>query len=139
MRAHITTPLLAVVVLAAGGCGDEQRSEVRTVPAAQRSVTQGPSIVVRGDYGPDEHGPFAFDGRYDVRFVQRGAGVDFGAEVPFTAHLEQPAANGPGRRVRLFQVAARAGRTTVSARGRFRVVVDFGDSPYELRFTRTVG
>ena len=139
MRAHLTTPLLAVVVLATGGCGDEQRSEVRTVPAAQRSVTQGPSIVVRGDYGPDEHGPFAFDGRYDVRFVQRGAGVDFGAEVPFTAHLEQPAANGPGRRVRLFQVAARAGRTTVSARGRFRVVVDFGDSPYELRFTRTVG
>jgi hypothetical protein len=139
MRAHLTTPLVAVVVLAAGGCGDEQRSEVRTAPAAQRSVTQGTSIVVRGDYGPDEHGPFAFDGRYDVRFVQRGAGVDFGAEVPFTAHLEQPAANGPGRRVRLFQVAARAGRTTVSARGRFRVVVDFGDSPYELRFTRAGG
>jgi hypothetical protein len=139
MRAHLTTPLFAVVVLAAGGCGDEQRSEVTTVPAAQRSVAHGTSIVVHGDYGPDEHGPFAFDGRYDVRFVQRGAGVDFSAEVPFTAHLEQPAANGPGRRVRLFQVAARAGRTTVSARGRFRVVVDFGDSPYELRFTRTVG
>ena len=139
MRAHLTTPLLAVVALAAGGCGDEQGSEVRTVAAAQRSVTQGASIVVRGDYGPDEHGPFAFDGRYVVRFVQRGAGVDFGAEVPFTAHLEQPAANGPGRRVRLFRVAARAGRATVSARGRFRVVVDFGDSPYELRFTRTVG
>jgi hypothetical protein len=139
MRAHSTTPLVVLVVLAAGGCGDEQGSEVRTVPAAQRSVADGTSIVVRGDYGPDEHGPFAFDGRYAVRFVQRGSGVDFGAEVPFTAHLEQPAADGPGRRVRLFQAAARAGRTTVRARGRFRVVVDFGDSPYELRFTRTGG
>src|SRR4029453_4881327 len=117
MSAHLTTPLLAVVVLAAGGCGDEQRSEVRTAPAPQRSVTQGLLIVVRGDYGPDEHGPFAFDGRYDVRFVQRGAGVDFGAEVPFTAHLEQPAANGPGRRVKLFQAAAPPGRPTGSARG----------------------
>ena len=139
MRAHLTTPLVAVAALAAGGCGDEQRSEVRTVAAAQRSVTEGTSIVVRGDYGPDEHGPFAFDGRYDVRFVQRGAGVDFGTEVPFTAHLEQPAADGPGRRVKLFQLAAHAGRTTVSARGRLRVVVDCGDSPYELRFTRTGG
>src|SRR5215217_4859284 len=128
MKAHVTTPLVVVVALAAGGCGDEQRAEVRTVPAGQRSVTDGSSIVVRGDYGPDEHGPFVFGGRYDVRFVQRGAGVDFGGEVPFTAHLEQPAADGPGRRVKLFQLAARAGRTTVRARGRFRVVVDFGDS-----------
>ena len=139
MRAHLTTPLVVVVLIPLSGCGDEQRSEVMTVPAAQRSLIEGTSIVVRGDYGPDEHGPFAFDGRYDVRFVQRGAGVDFGAEVPFTAHLEQPAADGPGRRVKLFQVAARAGRTTVSARGRYRVVVDFGDSPYELRFTRAGG
>ena len=139
MHPHLTTALVVVLLLAASGCGDEQRSEIRTVPSAQRSVTHGSSIVVRGDYGPDEHGPFAFDGRYDVRFVQRGAGVDFGAEVPFTAHLEQPAANGPGRRVKLFQAAARAGRTTVSARGRYRVVVDFGDSPYELRFTRAGG
>jgi hypothetical protein len=125
MHPHLTTALVVVLLLAASGCGDEQRSEIRTVPAAQRSVTEGTSIVVRGDYGPDEHGPFAFDGRYDVRFVQRGA--------------EQPAANGPGRRVKLFQAAARAGRTTVSARGRYRVVVDFGDSPYELRFTRAGG
>jgi hypothetical protein len=128
--------LAVVAVLAAVGCGDDPHPAVTTVPADQRSVTDGSSIVVRGDYGPDEHGPFPFDGRYDVRFVQRGAGVDFGAEVPFTAHLEEPAAGDPGRRVRLFQAAARTGRTTVSARGRFRIVVDFGDSPYEVRFTR---
>jgi hypothetical protein len=137
MRRHVTTPLAVLAAVVAGGCGDDQRPAVRTVPADQRSATDGSSIVVRGDYAPGEHGPFAFDGRYDVRFAQRGAGVDFGAEVPFTAHLEQARADGPGRRLRLFQLAARTGRTTVSARGRFRVVVDFGDSPYELRFTRT--
>ena len=109
------------------------------MPADQRSVTEGSSIVLRGDYGPDQHGPFVFTGRYDVRFVQRGAGVDFGAEVPFTAHLERPAAGGPVRHVRLFRTAARSGRTTISAHGRFRVVVDFGDSPYVLRFTRAGG
>jgi hypothetical protein len=139
MKAHLTTPLVVVVALAAGACGEEQRAEVGTVPAAQRNVTDGSTIVVRGDYGPDERGPFAFDGRYDVRFIQRGASVDFGAEVPFTAHLEQPAAGRAGRRLKLFEAATRAGSTTVSARGRFRVVVDFGDSPYELRFTRAGG
>jgi hypothetical protein len=71
-----------------------------------------------------------------VRFVQRGAGVDFATEVPFTAHLEQPAANGPGKRVELFEKAARSGRTEVTADGRFRVVVDYGDSPYEIRFVK---
>ena len=117
------------------GCGQQQPTAVGTVPSDARVTTRGSTIVVRGDYGPDEHGPFTFDGRYDVRFTQRGTGVDFRAEVPFTAHLEQPDVNGPGRRVRLFQTAARTGRAVVTARGRFRVVVDFGDSPYEIRFT----
>jgi len=105
------------------------------VPASERQAAGRSSIVVRGDYAPDERGPFRFHGRYDVSFVQRGAGVDFHSEVPFTAHLEQPAPKGPGRRVKLFQVAARTGRTAITARGRFRVVVDFGDSPFEIRFT----
>jgi hypothetical protein len=138
MRAHVSTTLV-VAALIAGGCAEEQTDAVETVPAGQRAATTGSAIVVRGDYGPDERGPFTFAGRYAVRFVQRGAGVDFGAEVPFTAHLEQPAANGPGRKVRLFQDAARAGSTEITARGRFRVVVDFGDSPYEIRFVRAAG
>ena len=135
MRPYLTRTLAAAGLLLAGGCGQMQSPPVRTVPASQRAADTGSSIVVRGDYGPDERGPFTFDGRYDVRFVQRGAGVDFASEVPFTAHLEQPDANGPGRKVKLFQEAARAGRTAITARGRFRVVVDFGDSPYEIRFT----
>jgi hypothetical protein len=52
--------------------------------------------------------------------------------VPFTARLEQPTADGPGKTIELFERAARTGTTTVTARGRFEVVVDFGDSPYEL-------
>jgi hypothetical protein len=135
MRAHLTTPLV-LVALAATGCGQHQRHDaVSTVPADRRQQTSRTSIVVRGDYAPDEHGPFMFTGRYAVRFVQRGTGVDFHSEVPFTAHLEQPDADGPGRTVKLFQDAARSGSEQVTARGRFRVVVDFGDSPYEIRFT----
>jgi hypothetical protein len=116
------------------GCGADARPGpfVTTTPAAQRSVQHGATIVVRGDYAPDQHGPYALHGRYRVRFVQRGAGVDFAREVPFTARLEQPVASGPARSIRLFQRAARSGATTVRADGRFRLVVDFGDSPYEV-------
>jgi hypothetical protein len=103
-----------------------------TTPAAQRSEVSAGRVVVRGDYAPGRRGPYALDGRYRVRFTQRGRGVDFAAEVPFTAHLEQPAPSGPGKTVRLFQRAARSSATTVTVHGRYEVVVDFGDSPYEL-------
>src|SRR3954454_20785913 len=104
MRRHLTTPLLVVALLA--GCGETPPSHVPTTPAAQRQTTTRSSIVVRGDYAPDQHGPFTFSGRYAVRFVQRGAAVDFRREVPFTAHLEQPDAAGPPRTLKLFQAAA---------------------------------
>jgi hypothetical protein len=129
MRPHLAIAVLVAGTLAAG-CAEERRGAVRTVPADQRQTTDGGEITVRGDYGPAERGPFAFAGRYRVRFVQRGASVDFAREVPFTAHLEQGR-----RRVRLFQAAARTGGRQITARGRFRVVVDFGDSPHEIRFT----
>lgn len=87
---------------------------------------------MRGDYAPDQHGPYTLHGRYRVRFVQRGSGVDFTREVPFTAHLEQPDADGPGKTIKLFERAAATGTTTVAAAGRFDVVVDYGDSPYAL-------
>jgi hypothetical protein len=135
MRGHVSTLFLAVALVAIG-CGQTSHETVKTTPASRRQQTSGSSIVVRGDYAPGERGPFAFSGRYAVRFVQRGAGVDFAREVPFTAHLEQPAPNGPGKQVKLFEKAARTGRTEVTANGRFRVVVDYGDSPYEIRFVR---
>ena len=122
------------MILAGCGSGDERASKtVATTPAALRSDTGGGRVVVRGDYAPDRLGPFAFDGRYRVRFVQRGAGVDFGAEVPFTAHLEQPG-DGPPKTVELFEDAAASGTRTISLRGRYEVVVDFGDSPYRIEF-----
>jgi hypothetical protein len=119
------------------GCGGttDRASTVATTPAGERSVQRAGTITVRGDYAPDQHGPYRLHGRYRVRFTQRGAGVDFTREVPFTARLEQPVASGPARSIRLFQRAARSGTTTVRADGRFTVVVDFGDSPYEVVLT----
>lgn len=130
---------MAVAIAAAGaGCGggsSSAGSTVRTTPAAERSVQRAGAITVRGDYGPDEHGPYALHGRYRVRFVQRGAGVDWAEEVPFTAHLEAAASGGPPETIPLFERAARTGTTTVRADGRFLVSVDYGDSPYEVVLT----
>jgi hypothetical protein len=135
MHPHLTTALAGGALLV--GCGQQPPVTVQTVPRTQRDVVVGSTVIVRGDYAPDEHGPFTFDGRYDVRFTQRGTGVDFTKEVPFTARLERSVAGRAGRRIPLFEAAARSGRTTISARGRFQVVVDYGDSPYEIRFART--
>jgi predicted small lipoprotein YifL len=138
MRRHQITAL-AIVCGALAGCGSSGPAAVTTTPAAKRSSVEGTGVVVRGDYGPDERGPFRFDGRYRVRFVQRGADVDFKREVPFTALLVQPAADGPGKRIPLFEQAARSGTRTIEIHGQFRVAVDFGDSPYEIRFARVAG
>jgi hypothetical protein len=92
-------------------------------------------IEVRGAYAPASHGPVALAGRYRASFAQHGSGVDWGSEVPFTAHLETTAV--PPRRVDLFQDAAEHGSTTITVRpGRYRVVVDFGDSPYDVVLTK---
>src|SRR4051812_33256656 len=100
------TTAAALCAIAVAGCGGggagAPGATVATTPAAQRSVQQGDVITVRGDYAPDEHGPYALHGRYRVRFTQFGAGVDFRREVPFTAHLEEPAPDGPGKTIRLF-------------------------------------
>jgi hypothetical protein len=130
---HSTTAALVLLALAASGCGARDRPPpVPTTPPAERSVVRDGRVVVRGDYAPGRRGPFSLDGRYRARFVQRGDGVDFTREVPFTAYLEGPAPDGPGKRIALFERAAATGERTVSAHGRFEVVVDFGDSPYEL-------
>jgi len=130
---------MAVATLAAGaGCGGGSSAAgpgVATTPAAERSVQRAGAITVRGDYAPDEQGPYALHGRYRVRFAQRGGGVDWAREVPFTAHLEAAVSSGPGRTIPLFQRAARTGETTIRADGRFLVSVDYGDSPYEVVLT----
>jgi hypothetical protein len=108
---------------------------VATTPAAQRSVQQAGTVTVRGDYAPDEQGPYTLHGRYRARFVQYGSGVDWGTEVPFTAHLEAAVSAGPGRKIPLFRRAARSGTTVVEADGRFVLAVDYGDSPYAVVLT----
>lgn len=108
-------------------------------PKSEREIVQPGRIVLRGDVAPEEYGPLKLDGRYRVRFTQRGSGVDFGAEVPFTAHAEAVGTATAPRVLRLFENAARTGTTTVTARGRWRIEVDFGDSPFELSLTHLPG
>ena len=139
---HPITPLLAAVVLV-GGCGDEGRqgtarqTDGAGLPAPVARSSADGTVVLHGDYGPRRHGPLRLDGRYRVSFTQRGEGVDFGTEVPFTAHIEQGGASGAPRTTKLFERAARTGATTVEVRGSTVVVVDFGDSPYVLTLRRT--
>jgi hypothetical protein len=135
-RWHSITSMAAfAIAVGVAGCGGASSSgtTVATTPAAERSVQRAGTITVRGDYAPGEHGPYALHGAYRVRFAQRGAGVDFTREVPFTAHLETTAT--PPRSIPLFKAAAATGATRVRADGRFTLMVDFGDSPYEVVLT----
>jgi hypothetical protein len=95
-------------------------------------VQHAGAITVRGDYAPDQHGPYNLRGRYRVSFAQQGARVHWGTEVPFTAHLEAAVRAGPARKIPLFEKASRTGTTIVRADGRFLVSVDYGDSPYKI-------
>lgn len=138
-RASLLPCCGALALLA--GCGSTAPRSVAppATPAAQRQQVTRDRVVLRGDVAPEEYGPLRLDGRYRVAFVQRGAGVDFATEVPFTAHLEEAGTPGAPRQRKLFERAAQTGTTTVAARGRWRVVVDFGDSPFELTLTRLPG
>jgi hypothetical protein len=131
-----TTALVALAAVAAG-CGGQAASEVATTPPEKRTITRPDQIVLRGDYAPDSHGPLELDGRYTVRFTQRGAGVDFSREVPFTAHLERPTTGGPPPKIPLFKKASRSGSTTITVHGSYDVVIDFGDSPYAIVMRRS--
>jgi hypothetical protein len=133
---HLSTPAL-VATIALAGCGGASSSTatVRTTPTAERSVQQAGTITVRGDYGPDEHGPYRLRGAYRVRFTQYGSGVDWAGEVPFTAHLEAATGGARAQTIPLFERAARTGATTIRADGRFTLAVDYGDSPYAVVLT----
>ncbi len=135
---HLTTPVIAVAI-ALAGCGGASTptATVRTTPAGQRSVQDAGAITVRGDYAPDEHGPYRLHGAYRVRFTQYGTGVAWADEVPFTAHLETAVSAGPAHTIPLFKQAAQTGTTTIHPDGRFLLAVDYGDSPYEVVLTPT--
>jgi hypothetical protein len=136
-------PLAAALVLLAG-CGNETATPTKPPDPAKAKVAllQAPKrageIIVRGDLSPASHGPYAFDGRYVVRFEQfapEDPNVDFTAQTAFVAALDRTAEqDGPGG-VTLFHVARRTGRRTLALHGKLFVDVSFGDFPYAIRFT----
>ncbi len=124
---------LAILLLLLGlaGCGGAEPPPVKPPPAAGPQLAQGDGVITaKGDVAPEEYGPLELDGRYRATFAQAGRGVDFTQEVPFTAYLREAGVDGEPKRIPLFESAARTGRTAFTARGRWTLVVDFGDSPF---------
>jgi hypothetical protein len=141
--------LLLLVLAPAGavtGCGGGDVAApagvatTATTPSLARAPARTGEIVIRADGSPVTKGPYTFRGAYTVRFEQyapEDPALDFGAQTPFTATLQQHTEGepDPARTVRLFESAARTGRATIRATGRLDVVVAFGDFPFVLRFT----
>jgi hypothetical protein len=140
---YLFAVLLAVPALAGCGGGDDaSRTPTSTAPRAAlpalatRPPAQG-EIVVRGEASPETKGPYAFDGRYLVRFAQyapEDPTLDFTAQTPFSATLT-PRRDDPRGAKKLIAGAAATGRRELEIHGRTFVSVDFGDFPYVLRFT----
>jgi hypothetical protein len=136
-------PLVAALVLLAG-CGNEASTRTRPPDPAKAKVAllQAPKrageIIVRGDLSPASHGPYAFDGRYVVRFEQfapEDPNVDFTTQTAFVATLDRNAEQDGRGSVKLFHAARRTGRRTLTLHGRLFVDVIFGDFPYAIRIT----
>ena len=134
--------IVAIVLLA--GCGSEAKPPTKPPDPAKSQVAllKAPKrpgeVLIRGDLSPASHGPYAFAGRYLVRFQQfapEDPNVDFTAQTAFVATLDRQAeVDGPGS-VPLFHSASRTGRKTLALHGKLFVDVSFGDFPYALRFT----
>jgi hypothetical protein len=126
------------------GCGSDPAKpapppDPKTAKVALLEAPKRPGeVIVRGDLSPASHGPYAFDGRYVVRFEQfapEDPNVDFTAQTAFVATLDRRAEqDGPGT-VKLFEAAQRTSRRTLTLHGRLFVDVSFGDFPYAIRFT----
>jgi hypothetical protein len=139
---HLFFLLLALPALAGCGSDDGSSSTATTakttaLPALARSPQVPGEIVVRGDASPATHGPYAFSGRYLVRFEQyapEDPNLDFTSQTPFSASLTRREGD-PAGAIKLFEAAARRGRRERTIRGRYVVEVSFGDFPYVIRFT----
>jgi hypothetical protein len=132
---------------ALGGCGDDSGRSARdgttatsgasVPPALARRAPADGEIVVHGEGSPETHGPYAFAGRYLVRFEQyapEDPALDFSGQTPLTALLAPRAGDPRGARA-LIEAALRSGRRELDVRGRYFVDVSFGDFPYVIRFT----
>jgi hypothetical protein len=140
---HLFFLLLSLVALA--GCGGDDgapsTATTATLPALARSPRAAGEIVVSGDVSPLTRGPYAFDGRYLVRFEQyapEDPRLDFTSQTPFSVALTRTAGDAAGA-VKLFEAAERKGRRELTIRGRYVVDVSFGDFPFVIRFTPRTG
>jgi hypothetical protein len=140
--------LAAAVVAACGGRSAADRgarpgagAEAEAARPALAAAPRRPGeIVVAGEASPATHGPYAFDGRYTVRFEQiapEDPRLDFADQTAFVVELNRVAGRPGAGSVRLFRAAERTGRRGVRLRGRRYVDVTFGDFPYAIRFTPT--
>jgi hypothetical protein len=139
--------LLAAVTVAA--CGGRSGADGAPVPragldaeAARPALAAAPrrpgEILVLGEASPVTHGPYAFDGRYTVRFEQiapEDPKLDFTTQTAFVAALDRRAEQDGRGSVRLFRTAARTGRREMRLSGRYFIDVSFGDFPYAIRLT----
>ena len=107
-------PLVAALVLLAG-CGSERATRTKPPDPAKAKVAllrapkRAGEIIVRGDLSPASHGPYAFDGRYVVRFEQfapEDPNVDFTAQTAFVATLDRNAEQDGQGSVELFHARA---------------------------------
>jgi len=120
----------------AGGTGDGAPPVAR--PALAQPAARTGEIVVQGQASPASHGPFVLRGRYTARFEQiapEDPELDFGGQNAFVVTLDRRAEQQRGDSVRLFRVAARTGRRTLTLHGRYFIDVSFGDFPYAIRLT----
>jgi hypothetical protein len=133
--------VVAVLLCACGGAAPKPArppSAAKAKVALLRAPKRPGEVIVRGDLSPASHGPFAFNGRYLVRFEQfapEDPEADFTGQTAFVASLDRrPESDGHGS-IRLFKAARGTGRRTLSIHGRLYVDVSFGDFPYAIRFT----
>jgi hypothetical protein len=124
---------------ASSGTGAPAQRAAR--PALARAPKRAGEILVQAQASPASHGPFAFDGRYVARFEQiapEDPKLDFTTQTAFVATFDRRPEQEGSDSVRLFRAAARAGRRTVTLRGRWYLDVSFGDFPYAIRLTPAV-
>jgi hypothetical protein len=136
--------LLLAALAALAGCGSDAVKgtpppKASTVKVALLASPKRPGeVVLRGDLSPASHGPYAFDGRYRVRFEQfapEDPRMNFADQTAFVAMLDRHAGEDGSGSVRLFRAARRTSARTLTLRGRYFVDVTFGDFPYAMRFT----
>ncbi len=137
-------PALAGIALVIAGCGGTDEPAPPTsaaasgrVPALLSAPREPGELVLHGEASPATRGPFAFHGRYRVRFAQyapEDPRLDFGAQTAFVAAL-RPGTSPRSRSIRLFRSATAGGSRQMRLDGRYRVEIAFGDFPYVVRFT----